>query len=351
MRTHTLRAAAPIVALAALLLVPTAQADILDDIFGAVNTCISRSTAARDRAIEARDNAADARDNAVEIADTIRTAVQTLTGQMRQIINDSVSDIQGQIAEELDGRDDFVNGPQGEQFRQDLVTLLERLEALFNALAQVADPGGPPPVSFEHEIQVVQALPLRALYPLYRVATASEFVSQRMLDRLDQATTAIEYLTPLIRDDSDGEGDGGGLLDYELSSNTYQLVAAHPTAVKVAAGSIRTVGYLVKGGAVYMKARGQVGLTDLKIGIHGYVGTQIKADWRMTIGHFLDGTADVILAIANTATNKMRQCILIGGLAELRENQNAILANQEAIIENQQKIFSVLTRTGTGARP
>ncbi|MCK6482858.1 MAG: hypothetical protein HUU22_05110 [Phycisphaerae bacterium] len=343
-RSKILVAASLMVPTAAL--VSSARADILDQILDGVNTAINRATQARDRAIEARNNAADARDRAQEIKDTIQQGVQTLSQQVRDVITEAIEDAERLVAEELAGRDEFINGPECAEFRQDLVTLLQRLENLLNALQSIANPLGTPDVSFQDEIQLIQGLPCRALFPLYRVATAADFLSQELLDRLDEATTAINLLADVLGNYVDV---AGGPLDYELGQAANQYILDHPTLVNGAVLTVRGLSMSTKALGKRLQSKGHTGLAAVKVQIHGYMGVSLANDAKMKYGTILVGLSDMLGQVANSASSQVNHVMLIGALDELRDNHEAILAqhqqligqvlaNQAIIIENQNQM-------------
>jgi hypothetical protein len=86
---------------------------------------------------------------------------------MRTFINDSLEEASRIVTEETAGRDAFVNGPAGPAFRQDLITLLQNLQTVFNQLALIADPGAAQ-ISFNDQIQLIQTIPLQVLVPFHR---------------------------------------------------------------------------------------------------------------------------------------------------------------------------------------
>lgn len=309
----------------------------LQDIYNSVQTSISRSTQARDYAADARDNAANARDSAFEIRDTIRTALATLSTQMRQVIAEAVQDATTIIQEELAGRDAFINGSECPAFRQKLVALLQRLEALMNALAVLASPNAPLSVSFQTEIQIVQAAPCRALFPLYRVLTAIDFVNQNLIDSLGQATSGIVQVTPAFRDDDLPLPSGtSSPLDYEMSLRSNQSILAAPGAFRATAGVLRGLSVQLEAIGMFLQFMGQRGVfKELEVQIHGYVGTAIKNDPTTKTGLVFSGIGTALGQISAAVTVKVRHAMVIGSMSELRDNQLTILTNQQTILANQ----------------
>ncbi|MGE0481459.1 MAG: hypothetical protein AB7Q17_13405, partial [Phycisphaerae bacterium] len=255
--------------------------------------------------------------------------------------------------------DEFINGPDCAAFRQDLVTLFQRLEALLNALASVADPGAPDRVSLQQEILVIQNLPCRALFPIYRLLEATDFLDADILDQLPEITDAIVLLSAIVREDDDPPPPGApwDALDWELNRPVTQAILNAPTAVRISINVVRRFELAAKCIGITCKVAGQKGVFNLlEVQVHGYIGTAIKNDAPAKAGIFFMGLSDLLTTVANSATNRMRHSMLIGSLAELRDhqfairdaqqqqidqlaaNQAAILANQNLILQNQAKI-------------
>jgi hypothetical protein len=207
-----------------------ANADILDDILELAQTVRDRAIQARDRAAAARDRATAARDNAEEVLDRIQEAEERLTDEMRDFADEAIEDLQRMLQESMEGRAEFVaDGGCSlavcEPFRQDLVTLFERMEAIVNALYDIAGLTGTR-ADFQRFIDVIQDLPGRGLFPLYRVLGGSNNVfATGLLDRLSEALEGLE----VVRDAMDHEraesstgraaGDNDKLCDCDITED------------------------------------------------------------------------------------------------------------------------------------
>ncbi len=345
-----------VISLCALLLAPNSRANILNDILNAANTATSRATQARDRATEARDNAADALDQANQIRSTIQTGLQTLSGQVRTFITDGLQEASRVVTEETDGRDAFVNGPEGPAFRQDLLTLLQNLQTIFNQLTLIADPGAPQ-ISFNDEIQLIQTIPLQVLFPLHRAMQPMSPLFSNLPAELGNAADALPILRQILESRYTAGAPLGSrpdsFIDYELGQTVNLVILNNPVAVSNAAKAVRGGGIAVKVLGKILEARGHTGLAAIPLQIHGYAGVSLASDQKMKWGTTLTGIGELLLKVAEAASNNMDHAMLIGSLSELRDNQTEILDNQTTIkqnqgtiIENEEKILLQLNRAG-----
>jgi hypothetical protein len=312
-----------------------ADAQILQNI-------LDRASQARDRAIQARDRATEARNHAQDVRATIQDAVQTLTGQIRDVITDSLDEATRIVNDELDGYSAFVNGGCP-SFRQDLVTMLQRFEDLLNALAAIADPQAPS-ISFVDEMGIVNAIPCQVLFPLHRAMTAVDSLDGQLLDRMNDTTAALWLLRPIVAGQyvDVAANASGSSIDYELAQMVNQLILNNPTAVNNAALTVNGLGITVKTIGKRLQSKGNTGLAAIKLQIHGYAGVALQSDQKMKWGTILVGISEILSKVGSTAGTKISHAMLIGSLAELRDNQDAIIANQLAILANQEEILQRL---------
>jgi len=320
-----------------------ARADILDDIKAKVNTCVTR-------AIEARDRAKEARDKAEEIRLAVAAGVKNLTGTVRDVIAEGVDEAKAMIDEELEGRDAFVNGGEGETFRTNLITLLEEFETLFNMLATV-DPDATPKVSFESEVGIIDKAPLAILWPLYRVLSTVDFVDAGLINRLKDTNAALEVAIPIFRGDDDG------------ASSRATVGAGGVSRAATAAGVLRVTSVTLQLAGKSVQATNKM-LTKVGkkkiLAIHGYAGITIEPGDRLEgFGIILETVGVLVGAIGEGAQARLDEADSLAHQDTLQrieddqttilENQTTILDNQEAILANQAKILEALT-TSPGRR-
>lgn len=336
--------AVAVLLLAILPMAGTASADVLDDISGWVQDARDYAKQARDRAKEAKDRATEARDKAEEVRATIETAVSTLSDSMRDAIAEAAEDIKGMLDEEMQGRQAFLNGAQPEAFRRDLVSFLEQGEDLLTHLA-AAYPGAGAEVSFAKEIEIVENLPARGLWPLHRALSTVDFLNSGLIDQLKDANAGLELVVPLLGEDDGAGGSvssrGAGALNFELERQDAMFIYENVQRVSEATTAIKRTALALKGIGTILQMIGQRGVfDDLKVQIHGYVGKAIKNNGKMKLGIFCSGVGDALGEVASSVTAKTRHAMIIGAIAELRDNDETILANQEAILANQETILA-----------
>lgn len=338
---------------AAALTAPAVRADILDDILSIVTAARDRATearnnaaSARDRAIEARNNAATARDTAIEMRNTMQEGLNVLTDQIRAAIADAVEDLQQGIEEERAGMDAFVaDGGCSlavcQPFRQDLVRFLRLTESTINTLYDIADLNATE-ADFGTLITLVETLPGRALYPLYRTigVETNIFAPGGFVDRLAEVNQQLQLIAHVL---DEGQSDGepaGDVLDQELSD--CEFVLAHLAEIKRATSILGKFGLAA---TVVGKGLSAAGETQIhKQGaVWGWAGVSLQNNRPKKIGIVIEGLGSAIDSATTFAGIKLRHCAGVGIASEARDRQNEILANQERILK--------LLTNPTGDRP
>ncbi len=313
-----------------------ARADLLDDIKAKVDACVNR-------AIEARDRAKEARDKAEEIRLAVQAGVKTLTGTVRDVIAEGIDEAKAMIDKELEGRDAFVNGGEGETFRTDLITLLEEFETLFNSLAAI-DPDASPRVSFESEIDIIDGVPVAALWPLYRVLSTVDVLNAGLINRLKEASAALEVAVPIFL----GDDDGGASSRATVRAGGTSRAATAVRALRRASLTFQWIGKTLQASSKMIPDGG----TKI-LAIHGYAGITIKSPNRVEgVGMFFELIGDVVGAIGEGAQARLDEADSVAGqeaIQRIEDNQATMLENQETILANQAKILETLT-TSPGRR-
>lgn len=303
------------------------QADILDDILSLTTAARDRATQARDRAVEARDRATEARNSANELRDNARLGLEALTGQIRDLIDEAVEDMQRLVESELEGRDAFVaDGGCSlavcEPFRESLVTLLQDIETLANTLLTIAELDGAH-LDLQRERDIVNLLPGRALYPLYRVlggdgnlmgnVAGGSGLLQRMSEMVDQLLVLKSALEEQYCGSEPAVDDT--LLGSEVKK--CACVQANANAVENAAKGIKYTGMGIKLIGKRLKAKGETTASGANPGIHGYIQVTIKDNKRKEWGETLEGLGDALSKVAESADDKLRDCLVFSTQAEI----------------------------------
>lgn len=331
--------------LATLFTLPQSRAGLLEDILAMATAARDRAIEARnnaanarDRATEARNNAAAARDTAVEIRETMRAGLSALSNEVQDAIEEAIVDLQREIQEEMDGRDAYVQSGAAEPFRQDLITMLHRVEALINALYDLVRLEETE-VDFSRFVTAIEALPAPALYPLYRalVVELNLFQAGGLLDQLDQAVSDVQLVAMLFVEPA-GAGDGE-FLDGELLSCT--AVIENYAALKKAATGLTLLGGSLKLTGTVLKAAGQTSIKKSGA-VWGWVGVTIENNRTMKVGIALSGAADFLSAVSGAIGTQLRHCAGVAIQDEARARDLLILENQAEILKNQRQILKLL---------
>lgn len=316
---------------------PAARADILDDILSLATAARDRATearnnaaSARDRAIEARNNAATARDTAIQIRDTIQEGVLTLSGEVRDAIDEAIDDLQQGLAEEIEGRDAFVNGGEAEPFRQNVVGLIRDMQTLLNTLFDLSDLPTTR-VDFSLQVTILEALPARSLYPMYRTFAVETrmFEPDGMPAAIQRAIADLEAIRIAL--DEPEMQEEGEYLDRELAVCTPILnelegirqAMADLGKFSLATGLIGSI--LDAAGTTELHKTGAVG---------GWAGVSLKNNRPKKFGAIFQGLSKAIDGITSKVNVKIRHCMLIGIASEARDRDLQILANQELIMKH-----------------
>ncbi len=342
------------------------HADILDTILDAATQAANKAEAARDRAKEARDAAEETRDN-------VRAGIDRITGDIQTRINEAIEDFERVLGQQLEGRSDFIADggcslAECEPFRQDLISLFQNLETLLNASFEIAGMDGIS-VDFQRLINVIQGLPGRALYPLYRhAARDTNIFDGGLLDRLAEAAAGMQELQDALQQtEAQAVRDselGLTRLDMELVrcqyiEDSYDLIRQKVRHIGLVASGLKLLGKLyIAGGETEISAEG---------GVHGYLGATIKTDHLGSMGQVHDGAADALFMVANYITNMVRHCTNVrmhgdvrarlatatDAIIEKQAVQDGSLAGlsavQQTILQGQLGILNAIQKTGCGA--
>ncbi|MGE0481462.1 MAG: hypothetical protein AB7Q17_13420 [Phycisphaerae bacterium] len=318
--------------------VPAAGGDILDDIFSIATAARDRATearnnaaSARDRAIEARNNAAAARDTAIEMRDNMQAGLQALSAQVQDAIEEAVEDLQRDIQDEIAGRDAFIQSGAADPFRANLAALVQRTEALFNALSAASGMANLT-IDFGRLESAILALPDRALYPLYRtlVVEMNLFAGGALLTRLDEAAAQLALLAQVMSEADMNNGSASSFLDGELAR--CEFVFDNYDDIRLASSALSALGGTLKLVGVILSAAGETQIHSTG-GVWGWVGVSLKNNRTKKVGIALSGAADAIFAVTGYAGTKLRYCAGVAIQSEQRDREEQILANQREIVE------------------
>jgi hypothetical protein len=160
-----------------------------------------------------------------DVRSQLNASAALLTGRMQTMINDAVDDLKAlsenladQIEEDRADRDAFVNGPEGEAFRSKILGFLTEFESLSHNLAQLAPGSLPiPQANFDPLMSLIEKFPLRLLWPVYKVSSQFDFLSDDLMAKLQEANDALVVLAPLF---DDGTGSSSRAATAAVSSYT-----------------------------------------------------------------------------------------------------------------------------------
>lgn len=352
--THT-RSAALALVLAAVSGGSIAQADIFDDILSIATAARDRATqardnaaTARDRATQARDNAATARDNAAAARDNAATAVANaaaardtavqvrdeliesagaLTASVRAFVDEAAADLEQEVEDELAGRDEFLNGGLANSFRQSLLAMVASSETLINTLNDACGAAGAH-VDFTREMVLINAMPDRLLFPLYRAMVhEAPGMLEWFEDLLARAAADVQLIGGLLTEDS--EPIQGNLLDQEEHDCAYVL--DHLAEIRGATSDLNKFSMAARGLGAVLKGAGTTEI-EKNGALWGWAGGSIKNNHVKKLGILIDGLGTGVGGLTGYVSGKTRYCAAIGIEVEARERDFEIMANQEKIL-------------------
>ena len=271
-----------------------ANATLLDDIF-------SRTTAARDRAIEARNAARESRDN-------MREGRMALTGQVRDTINEAVSDLQEDIAERIAGRQAWLGNDcdiisDCGQFRGDIIMLVDNLATLSNSLFIVTELGIE--IKGNRLKNVLETVPGRALYPLYRAFSQElNIFESNFVVKLQTAAVDLGHLELAVPTSSCEIM----LEDREFTANAIRNAKILALGMKLVGKIFEAIGTkeIQKEGAVW-----------------GWVGVAFKNNRLKNVGIKIHAAGGALSGYGSVASVKLLRCIVL-------DDHQQIMASLEA---------------------
>lgn len=323
--------------LGALLLAGNVRAAILDDILGVATTARDRATQARDRATEARnratlafDRAAEARDNTQELVDNARMGLAALNDQVRDMITHAIEDMQQLVERELEGLSEFTadggcSAAVCEPFRQDLIEWLQHTQAIVNSLFSIfhADELH---LNFDREIAILNVIPGRLLFPLYRVLSAdNSLVGTALLDRLSETESNLALIKDALAGSAPSAANRQGQTPLESEVASCAFLMDHYDAVGEAKMEVSDLATILKLSAKWLKSKGETTAEGANPGIHGYINVTIKDNALKEFGEKIEGVSEGLAKAAEKIDDKARDCVLFTAHLDTLKNQQDIL--------------------------
>lgn len=297
-------------------------ADITEDIYNLLTSVSSRVDTAITRAT-------DAKNSAEEIRDRVREGVAALTDQLRTAIDGAVADVQRIVENELGGTEyvAFTDGPNScsaltcEPFRQELLLLLDNFESSANGLFQVA--------ALE-QLQlnlgrmqgVIEVLPGRILFPLYRVFKMDNGdLLGSLSDLLTELVADLEPITDIFATDAVEAQICAVLTDNTL---IFEVIIIRTTA--------RAIGLKLL--AKVFDAVGETAVSG-DVGVHGYTHVTYEENFPKKFAAVLEALSDAEFYIANAVRGKLEFCLM-------RQVEIVALERQAALLDGQSQILNAI---------
>jgi len=291
-----------------------------------VDAAIARCQAARDRATEARDSAG-------EMVNNLHDGLQNLTGEMRERIHDAVETLQQAVLDELAGATDFTNGPNScspecDAFRADLVTLLTSVQDITSALLSIS--GINREADLSSEIDFVESLSGKVLYPLYRVLQTLPILDEDFLASISQVANNLIELAPYLEDTP-----AVAAVDVcRLLADNVELAEHILSVVK----NIDKVGKGTKMAGSVLNALGKTKIAA-RAGIWGWAGANYVSGVLERFGEHVESLGKRLEPIAEKVEKKLKYCVLKVNEEDIIDS---VAAKHQEFMQNDQAILAVL---------
>lgn len=199
-----------------------------------------------------------------------------------------------------------------------------------NALLAASEINGM--LDFTSEIDFVDALSGKTLYPLYHALQGLPVLDAEFLDTVGQIVGHLQQLAPYIED---VPFDPGNLPDScRLLAENEQLASNLITTAK----NVRKVARGLKLAGTKLDAIGKSKIAG-RAGVWGWAGVSYTGGALERLGKHLESLGDRLTPIVDKATMKRRFCIL-------KTNQENIIQsvdlNHQQFIQNDQAILDAL---------
>ena len=205
-------------------------------------------------------------------------------------------------------------------FRSDLHVLLTNMEAAANGLLGITSLGVN--LEFSNTRALINNLPGRALYPLYRLLVAEN----NILNAVNGSMGSI-----------------GENLDI-LKVDQCDLILNNPDSFSIASKSINLASINLKIIGKFLDARGETSLSEGDVGLWGWVHITVKTNQVKKMGNLLVGLSDALRSVTAFATGKLRYCTMLKDHEGIIAGQQAIINSQALMIQNQTIILSAILK-------
>jgi hypothetical protein len=268
----------------------------------------------------------ETRNNVREVVDGTRSGLSAVTSDMLDSVDEAMEDLQRTLQEERLGRDQFL-GPGGDctagacaEFRDELLALIAGLETLSNAL--LVGEAGSGPVDLQRTRDLIQTLPGRALYPLYRVlAGDNELLDSGFIEQFSDVGSDLEVLQ-----------DGLGLADFQPLPEDTPFEFSQCDVLLDNAGPFEVASYGITLVSIRFKVMSKIlaaaGTTKRSpdAGIHGYVHVTVERSDTEKVAKILDGISAGLSKLGSQARDKLKYCTTLQAAQESRDRQLEILS-------------------------
>jgi hypothetical protein len=244
--------------------------------------------------------------------------------------------LQAAVDTQQEGVDAFIAGgncalndgtPCG-NFRADLIDIVHIARGLNNQILALHNiPGLNLQIQDLGLADLINKLPGRALLPLHKVLTKTQFLTPALIDALQNAGDNLANLRTVLFIDE--------VPSLPTALEACQFVDTNSKPFKISANAIKGVGVVLKVLGKLFEALGKTpagGPNEVDAGIHGYVHATVKTNTLGTIGKILGGISEPMSSLSSFVSGKVSSCGDMVRDAELEARQLEMLSNQDEIL-------------------
>jgi hypothetical protein len=281
-------------------------------------------------------------------------------GKVKNLISDMQVMLQAAVDTQQEGVAAFMpvgttcalnDGTPCGYFRADLIDVVHIARELNNQILALHNiPGLDLQIQDLGLADLINKLPGRALLPLYKVLTKTQFLTPVLIDAMQNVGDNLGNLKTVLFIEE--------VPSLPTALEACQFVDTNSKPFKISANAIKGIGVVLKVLGKLFEALGKTpagGPNEVDAGIHGYVHATVKTNTLGTIGKILGGISGPMSSLSSFVSNKVSSCGDMVRDADIKLRQEKMLANQAASNTKQLQMLAnqdaILASMGGGTVP
>jgi hypothetical protein len=283
---------------------------------------------------DAAKNTADISDQVDGLGDVVgivQENLASLSGDMRDLLEEVPDTIKRIRAEQTEGIDAFLGGNDCgagspcDQFKHNIANFITELQSMVNELSGL-DPSSPLRLQIDlgRFSSPLLVAPGRLLFPLYLAVTSNIDLFDHDLSSYFAEVRKNLAVVKMAFPSSTGVSGLAGSRALDISDRCPLLMGkltpeVTPEIFSVAVSGVKGLGIALKVvGAYYLRASGYKSV-NFRAGIDGWPQVDFDSNEDTQLGTIIDGFGDSALMLANHAGKVLRYCTISDSQAELLE--------------------------------